>query len=197
MQLKDLKDQVQGAINDKRDIVFVDECMFTFSTLPKKSYAAKGNNVEIDPKEAHTNTLALVAGIDATQGMVNYDVFDGSVNQEKFKEFIQNMANSLKGRQAAIFMDNLSVHKCSEVQKEFKIHSMVSIFNLPYSPEWNPIETFFAHVKGEFRKIKLEVIVNNLEPDNRAMIHQAVGSRSMDSIKKVAKSGIDKIMRIW
>lgn len=81
---KQLKMEVAHALDDKRDIVFVDECLFTFSTLPKKAYAAKGHNVHIDPKEGHSETIALVAGIDATDGLVYYDLFKDSVNQIKF-----------------------------------------------------------------------------------------------------------------
>ena len=37
------------------------------------------------------------------------------------------------------------------------------IFNLPYSPENNPIENVFSIVKNEYRRIKLAKVANNLD----------------------------------
>lgn len=78
--LMELKKEFKDAMDYKKDIVFVDECMFTYSTLPRKAFAAKGKNICIDAKAGHSETIALVAGIDATDGMVYYDLCQGSVN---------------------------------------------------------------------------------------------------------------------
>lgn len=114
----ELKHQVRSTIEEGRDIVFVDECMFTFSTLPKKAYAAKGMNVDIDPKDGHSETVALLAGIDAVHGMVYYDIFSRSVDQDKFIKFANGLKEHLGDRPAAIFMDNLAVHRCKSVMHE-------------------------------------------------------------------------------
>ena len=37
--------------------------------------------------------------------------------------------------------------------------NMQPIFNIPYSPELNPIETFFRILKRQFRKMRLEILL--------------------------------------
>ena len=45
-------------------------------------------------------------------------------------------------------MDNLSVHKSQDSKAAFKRLKITSIFNIPYSPQFNGIETYFAQVKA-------------------------------------------------
>lgn len=58
-------------------------------------------------------------------------------------------------------MDNLAVHKCQNVIDQLKILGIQAIFNIPYKPEYNPIETYFAHVKNKYRQIKLEIMIED------------------------------------
>ena len=56
-------------------------------------------------------------------------------------------------------MDNLSVHKTqrvSDVMDEFK---MVPIFNVPYSPQYNGIESYFFLLKRQYKRLLLQKIL--------------------------------------
>ena len=44
-------------------------------------------------------------------------------------------------------MDNLSVHKTDKVMQKYEELGFETIFNVKYMPEFQPIETVFAHVK--------------------------------------------------
>jgi transposase len=46
-----------------------------------------------------------------------------------------------------IFMDNLSVHKSNDVYYEMQNLNMTAIFNVPYSPQYNGIESYFFLLK--------------------------------------------------
>ena len=60
----------------------------------------------------------------------------------------------------AIFMDNLSVHKTLVTQKAYENLDIKPIFNLPYSPDYNPIESVFSLVKRIFNRKRLEQLAN-------------------------------------
>ena len=47
-----------------------------------------------------------------------------------------------------MFMDNLQVHKTKEVVEICKLLQVQAIFNVPYSPDFNGIESYFSLVKG-------------------------------------------------
>ena len=44
-------------------------------------------------------------------------------------------------------MDNLSVHKTNKVQKAMDDLNMIAIFSIPYSPQYNGIESYFFLIK--------------------------------------------------
>ena len=56
----------------------------------------------------------------------------------------------------AIFMDNLSVHKTLATHEAYEHLDIKPIFNLPYSPDYNPIESVFSLVKRIFNRKRLE-----------------------------------------
>ena len=52
-------------------------------------------------------------------------------------------------------MDNLQVNKTKEVLETCKRLKARPIFNVPYSPDFNGIETYFSLIKGEYKKLIL------------------------------------------
>ena len=51
------------------------------------------------------------------------------------------------GSPFGIFLDNLSVHKTKEVYQAYKRLNITPIFNMPYSPDFNGIESYFSLIK--------------------------------------------------
>ena len=60
------------------------------------------------------------------------------------------------------------------------------IFNVPYSPEYNPIEFVFSKVKQRFRVLRARKLAGIIQDSHRAMVRQAVLSvRKQDIINCV------------
>ena len=64
---------------------------------------------------------------------------------------------------------------------------IVPVFNVGYTPEFNPIESVFSQVKRVFCRERLNKLVNNEEFDTNKMIHNA--------FSKVTKTTIDACIR--
>ena len=62
-------------------------------------------------------------------------------------------------------MDNLMVHKAEQVEKVYKELDMIPIFNVPYSPQFNGIESYFSLVKQEYKKLLLKYLVIDMQFD--------------------------------
>ena len=60
-----------------------------------------------------------------------------------------------------MFVDNLTVHKTEEVMKAYAELNMTPIFNIPYSPQFNGIESYFSLVKGVYKKLLLKYLIKN------------------------------------
>ena len=50
-------------------------------------------------------------------------------------------------------MDNLPVHTSDEAKKTMRELGFRWIFNVPYSPQYNPIEMVFSKVKQRFKRL--------------------------------------------
>jgi transposase len=59
-----------------------------------------------------------------------------------------------------IFMDNLYVHKSSETRAAMAELNIKCIFNVPYSPQFNPIERGFSVVKNHYKRARLNAMRN-------------------------------------
>jgi hypothetical protein len=64
-----------------------------------------------------------------------------------------------------LFMDKLSVHKAINVKEKLKRYDITPIYNVTASPEYNPIETVFAHVKAQYRRARLNALANTQDFD--------------------------------
>ena len=57
-------------------------------------------------------------------------------------------------------MDQLSVHREKTVRPQYAQLDIMPIFNVSYSPEFNPIESCFSQVKRHFSAERLNVLAN-------------------------------------
>ena len=70
-------------------------------------------------------------------------------------------------------MDQLSVHKEKTVRPFYASLDIMPIFNVSYSPEYNPIESCFSQVKRHFCAERLNVLANNGDFDQNKTIRSA------------------------
>ena len=96
-------------------------------------------------------TLALLCGISKEKGVEHHRVFQFSVNVDKFIEYIDFLRETNRGEKICLFMDNLSAHTSERSKQAMRDRGFRWIYNVPYSPEYNPIELTFSMVKRHFR----------------------------------------------
>jgi transposase len=59
-------------------------------------------------------------------------------------------------------MDQLAVHKSKSIKPLYEKLNITPIFNVAYSPEFNPIEAVFSRVKAIFNQRRLNCLVNKI-----------------------------------
>ena len=84
------------------------------------------------------------------------------------------LSSKFHGQDFAIFMDNLQVHKTKDVIETCKRLKARPIFNVPYSPDFNGIETYFSLLKGEYKKLILERLIKCVKVDSQSLIMQSI-----------------------
>ena len=67
-------------------------------------------------------------------------------------------------------MDNLSVHKTRRVYEKYEELNLTPIFNAPYSPQFNGIESYWFLLKQGYKKLLLKKLINRKNLNIRNMI---------------------------
>ena len=89
-------------------------------------------------------TTAVIAAISEDGGLINYLVHPRAINTEVFLAFVKQVAQKLDGSDFALFLDNLNVHKTKEAKLLFESLNITEVFNVPYCPQFNGIESYFS-----------------------------------------------------
>jgi len=79
-------------------------------------------------------------------------LFNGPINGQKFRAYIEQFLISTLQPGDVVVLDNLGSHKGKEVRRAIR-HAGAKLFFLPpYSPDLNPIEQAFAKLKHWLRQ---------------------------------------------
>ena len=82
------------------------------------------------------------------------------------------------------------MHKSKETRPWWERLDIVRIFNVGYSPEFQPIEACFSQVKREFCKERLNALVNQEEFEVVKVIRQAFGLVSPQLVASCVKKSM-------
>ena len=121
--------------------------MFTRKAVPLIEWSHKYHNIEVDEATIDEPAYALLMAVSAAAGVEYAKVFKKSVNIDKFIKYAVELKDMAAGRKLCFFMDNLSVHRSKKVLGKLDELGIRYIFNLGYSPQFNPIELTFSKVK--------------------------------------------------
>jgi hypothetical protein len=150
-----MKSYLELTLNSESKIIFVDESMFTTSTRMSHAYSSRNKNILLIEMLMNNDAIAVVAGVSIEAGLDGFLTHPKSIDSDTFIIFLDNLRESNVGRQITLFMDNCSVHHSKKVTSYIKEHGLIAIFNVPYSPQYNPIERVWAIAKNEYKRRKL------------------------------------------
>ena len=72
-------------------IVYIDETVVTRKTVPLTEWTRKKENMSVDITKIDEPTLALLSGISREKGQEHYQIFEQSVNIDKFLEWLAGL----------------------------------------------------------------------------------------------------------
>ena len=165
-----MKRLLTRARNDNYRIIYIDETMFTRTTLPETEWARPMENMTVDEAMKNEPTLALLAGISKEKGTEHFMVFEKSVNKVKFKEYLEGIRMANPDAKICLFMDNLAVHSSEHSKKVMRDFGFRFIYNCAYQPDYNPIESCFSMVKRNFKALRAKKFIGLIQDSHKAMV---------------------------
>jgi transposase len=134
---KELKKQID--IIGEDNIISFDESPFSTAMYNGYGWNKKGmKTIFRNKNRIKYEHSSLLCGINNRE-VICCELLKGPINTKKFIDFIKKHANKMQNKY--LLMDNVSFHK-SKMFKEFiKTTNIKIIYNIPYYPESNPVES--------------------------------------------------------
>lgn len=99
----------------------------------------------------HWNTTTVIGAL-RQDGITAPCIFDGPINGEAFRAYVQQCLVPALRSGDVVIMDNLGSHKVAGVREAIEAAGATLLYLPPYSPDLNPIEQAFAKLKALLRK---------------------------------------------
>ena len=133
--LANMRLRVSQLQHEKREIIFVDECLFTQQTFKKQAWMTRYANVELRRRSTgDSGPCACLGAISAERGLVTFLLRQKSIKQGDFAEFLQQLRNVSGDQPLHLVLDNCTVHHAKSVKNLAAALQIELIFLRPYSP---------------------------------------------------------------
>lgn len=136
---------------DPRRLVFIDETWIKTNMAPLRGWGPKGERVRSFTPHGHWRTLTFLGALRCDR-LTAPCLFDGPINGECFRAYVQQVLVPQLQPGDIVIMDNLGSHKSQAVRRAIRAAGAKLLFLPPYSPDLNPIEQVFAKLKTLLRK---------------------------------------------
>ena len=131
----------QNITEIENDIISIDETGivlkrkndYAWSKIGTKCIIAEPNNYEL--------IYSMCMAINKDR-IISYRLTKGTYNGQKYRNFLMNRVIG-KTNNRGILMDNATIHKTKKIKQELLTKNIKVIYNVPYHPEYNPIEYLF------------------------------------------------------
>ena len=147
-----------------------------------KTWSRKFENVRVDQAQIYQGYRATCATVSAENGLELIVTQEMAFKAETFIPFLKQLKR-LNPRPFALFMDQLNVHKGKEVVPWYEKLDIKPIYNVGYSPEFNPIEACFSQVKRLYNRERLNALANDRTWNQTAEIKIAFRQITRDLVR--------------
>lgn len=138
------------------DIISIDETSIDTHISNNYGRSLRGKKISIIKKEKRIRYTVLCA-IDMNK-VIHFKIINGSANGMIFMEFIKELISRINlTNKYCILLDNARIHHSKIFKKYIEETKNISLlYNIPYSPEYNPIEKVFNEVKHNLRQMNIK-----------------------------------------
>ncbi|MFZ3225984.1 MAG: IS630 family transposase [Xanthobacteraceae bacterium] len=146
----------QGELNPER-LVFIDETGAATDMARRYGRCPRGQRLVSSVPWGHWKTTTFVAALRVGQ-IVAPCVFDGPMDGPSFRAYVEQFVVPILQQGDIVVMDNLPSHKVAGIRQAIEAAGAGLRYLPAYSPDFNPIEQFFAKLKALLRKAAARTI---------------------------------------
>lgn len=117
---------------------------------PLRGWGPKGERIRSFTPHGHWRTLTFLGALRCDQ-LTAPCVFDGPIDGECFRAYVEQQLVPVLKRGDIVIMDNLGSHKSTSIRQAIRAAGARLWYLPPYSPDLNPIEQAFSKIKHWMR----------------------------------------------
>lgn len=136
---------------DPTDIVYSDETGIDDNEVVRTGWAPRGERCRAKKRAERTKRFNIIAALNLNKLFAPF-LFEGYSNAMTYETYIEKVLIPTLRSGMVLVIDNASFHKSKTIIKLVESVGCRVLFLPPYSPEFNPIEHVWAHVKNAIRK---------------------------------------------
>jgi len=141
--------KIRRAVRKYRAILyFQDEANISLTALLAKTWAPSGKTPKQDVtgKRGGVSAMSAITG----SGQLIFRLHDKRIASEEVIDFLSQMLKHHPRRHLVVVMDQAPPHTSKRTQAFIASKSRLHVFHLPkYSPDWNPDEKVWNHLKHQ------------------------------------------------
>ena len=119
--------------------------------------APKGERVLGSVPRDHGPNVTIIGSI-SLEGVDAAMSFEGAVNGDIFRVFVQQVLAPTLCEGDVVLMDNLASHKVKGIEEAIQGRGAQLLYLPPYSPDFSPIEECWSKVKAWLKKVEARTI---------------------------------------
>lgn len=141
---------------DSSKIVYLDETGIEQQICREYGWVEKGQTLPLAVSGKRKRRINLIAGL-LNGKLIEPMTFEGSCNKQLIETYFKDVLLPALGAGFTIILDNASFHKSKALADIVVQHGCILLFLPPYSPDFNPIEHYWAALKQNIKNIRRSV----------------------------------------
>lgn len=138
---------------DVARFIFIDETALNTAMTRRHGRAPSGQRVNESVPRNYGEHLSWVGAL-SLRGMVASMTVQGAVDTIAFNTYVREILAPCLCPGDIVILDNLNVHKASDLEAEVAQRGARVIWLPPYSPDYSPIEQCWSKIKECLRSLK-------------------------------------------
>lgn len=132
-------------------IVYIDESGIKNTIKPEYARALRGQPVRDNKKGHATEKLNIIAGL-LNNKIIAPLIYSCSTDSIVFNTWLEKCLIPILPEKCVIIMDNATFHKSAKTKEMIENNGHRLLFLPAYSPDFNPIEQWWAIIKDKVKK---------------------------------------------
>jgi transposase len=137
-----------------RRLIFLDESAVNTAMTPTHGRAPRGERVHDTAPRNYGEQTSIIGALSFGRGLLAVMTLTGAVDTLAFDAYLARVLAPRLRKGDVLVLDNLNVHKASQVQEVAEERGARVLWLAPYSPDFSPIEQCWSKIKTLLRAAK-------------------------------------------